>query len=781
MERMPIDDEVRRLRGDITRLFHEAQGLLDRLERLESELPSRDAVGSTPSRPAAARNTPVLAQVIEVIPPSPPAVIAASASSTPGGSPFGGAAAYPPPPLAAASRPPRAITVGKPAGASWEAVVGGRWMTWIGASILILAVGFAVHFAWTRLQTPEWIKAGAFHLLGIGILAAGFVAARRKLPVLAQGLAGLGIFTLYAAAFGLLHFYHVMVGHEPLVFVECLLITALAIVVAVRANSVAIVLLGALGGYLTPVLTSTGSGNYVALFVYLAFLNLALSGCAVWRGWSFLKLLTLFATAVMFAVWITGSQFDEATQRWPLQWLVTLHAVILLAAGTIPPLAWKRTSRPEDLIALSANAMWYMSMTWWLFHDSPTRQLALVGWGLALLHLILFFVTRARVTHADRMPRVQLALAAVFFTLAAPLQLEDASLYWGVTWCVQGLIFTAVGLYFRDTQMRISALLVFGVAAIRLLLWDYLLADPQPLGAAAIDARFLVMTAAAALIAGAGSLYWVIPTGMAWADDDPLRRSPVGPALLAAANLVLLLAVTCQWSGRTVLVLWTIDAALLWAAGFLLDRHALRWYACVIGVALVGGRMLYHNFSVDPDAAVLFNARFVSLALVAAMYFAAGWQYRRMAKGTALLGRLTGSDAVAAAHKDEAWLDPFLGILANITLLTAISLEIDLRFDLWRAAGHSPFTDMRMAEMAAYSIVWALYAAGLVAAGFLLRYKLFRLIGLACFVPILLKVFFVDLAHLQLIIRVLALAVVGMALLGVSFLYQRYAPRLLER
>ena len=98
--------------------------------------------------------------------------------------------------------------------------------------------------------------------------------------------------------------------------------------------------------------------------------------------------------------------------------------------------------------------------------------------------------------------------------------------------------------------------------------------------------------------------------------------------------------------------------------------------------------------------------------------------------------------------------------------------------DLWRNAGQTPFGNMRMAEMAAYSIVWAMYAAALVAIGFALRNRLFRLIGLVAFGPILFKVFFLDLAHLELLPRVLALAVVGMALLGVSFLYQKFAARL---
>ena len=111
----------------------------------------------------------------------------------------------------------------------------------------------------------------------------------------AAGLVYLGVFTLYAIAFATLRLYKI--GNETSAFLECALITAGAIVVALRASSVAVVLLGALGGYLTPLLISTGGGRHVELFVYLAFLNVALIACSVLRPWNFLKPLTWAAIA----------------------------------------------------------------------------------------------------------------------------------------------------------------------------------------------------------------------------------------------------------------------------------------------------------------------------------------------------------------------------------------------------------------------------------------------------------------------------------------------------
>ena len=68
-------------------------------------------------------------------------------------------------------------------------------------------------------------------------------------------------------------------------------------------------------------------------------------------------------------------------------------------------------------------------------------------------------------------------------------------------------------------------------------------------------------------------------------------------------------------------------------------------------------------------------------------------------------------------------------------------MEIATWFGLARDATSQPFADMQMAELATYSIVWALFAVAVVVAGFLLKSRFYRMIGLLAFGPILAKVF----------------------------------------
>jgi len=647
-----------------------------------------------------------------------------------------------------------------------EALIGGRWLTWAGSLVLLVAVGFGVHWAWTTFETPDWLQVTALHGIALAVVGSAFVLRLRRLPILSQAVAGIGIFALYSIALASLHLYEMWPATVGMA--EFTAITALAIVVALWFDSPVVVIVGALGGYLNPILTSDGSGDHVLLFTYFAFLNVTLMACAVWRGWNFLKPIGLVATALMFLLWL-ASDYDPAIHRWSTEWLVALHAGIFLLGTTLPPLLWRRASTASDLFTLSANAFWFLGMTRYLFHDVPGQQLALVCWCLALGHLALYALTHLRLASTDRMPRVQLALCAAFFVLAAPLQLDEA-MYLGPAWCAEGVVFLVIGAYFRDLQMRVSGMIVFALAAVKLLV-DF--AEPASMIAGtSLDVRFVTVFSGSLIMFAAGGLYLALQERI----GESIRawEFPGFPAaLMVVGNTLAMLSLTCQWDGRIVLVMWTLDAAAIWALGFSINRAGARWYGCLLMVVLVGLRILYHGDQVTEPFRLLLNDRLATLALVSVVYFVAAWAYHRRAIGSDEASKLPIHPML-----QERSIDPIFAFLGNLILIVALSLELRDWFDAEASAIGQQWNNLRMARLAGYSILWAIYAAILVAVGFILPYRWFRLIGLIAFGPILLKVFFVDLAELELFPRVLAFGVLGIMLLAVSWLYQQFSARL---
>jgi uncharacterized membrane protein len=358
------------------------------------------------------------------------------------------------------------------------------------------------------------------------------------------------------------------------------------------------------------------------------------------------------------------------------------------------------------------------------------------------------------------MPRLHLAMALVFFTLAVPLQLKDSLSYLAYAWALEGCAFTAIAVYFRDRQMAKAGAAVLGLALLRSLL--ELSAPAESLAGWPIDRRFFVLFFCGVTTMLAGSCYW-------WGRPlAPARPAPpldlqAGGILLGLGNVVAMLSLTCQWEHRLVLLLWTLDAALLWGTAFYVGSYPARMVALLVSLILVGGRALQHGLEVGLPYQWLWNDRFATLVLVALLYLVAGWYLRTRV----LSQQLQQTDF----EQRVPW---WLHVLGNGILLLAISAEIHG----WFQAGDTRFTQIAISEQVTYSVIWSIHAGILVATGFAMQYRLPRLLGLSGFLLVALKVFLIDLAEAPLILRVFALAALGGMLLLTSFWYQKYRGRI---
>ena len=116
------------------------------------------------------------------------------------------------------------------------------------------------------------------------------------------------------------------------------LITATAFLLAVRLNALVVAILGMLGGFLTPILLSTGQDNPLGLFGYIAILNTGLVAVALNRRWHFLTLLAAVGTVVMQIGWadeffVAEHYFEGGKIFTALGVLLGFNLLYLAAAG----------------------------------------------------------------------------------------------------------------------------------------------------------------------------------------------------------------------------------------------------------------------------------------------------------------------------------------------------------------------------------------------------------------------------------------------------------------
>ena len=150
-------------------------------------------------------------------------------------------------------------------------------------------------------------------LLGAGLVVGGLRVSLEKYRVTAQTLVATGVVSLYAVTFSCDSIYHFAFFGPVPTFLLMALVTATAFMLAVRLDAQVVAILGILGGFLTPVLISTGHDNPAGLFGYIAVLVVGLVAVALHRGWLYLVPMGAAGTVLMLVAWADRFYVPEKT------------------------------------------------------------------------------------------------------------------------------------------------------------------------------------------------------------------------------------------------------------------------------------------------------------------------------------------------------------------------------------------------------------------------------------------------------------------------------------
>ena len=269
---------------------HRIDELARRIETLESELHRLRRAPAPPAEDPVESTTPISAPpIIPAFKPEPEPVSFSTASAI-APSPESMAASAPFRAQIQAPEPPR---LAEPAMApfpaiDWEQFMGVKLFAWVGGLALFLGVSFFVKYSFDNNLVPPELRVAMGFLTGLCLLVGGVVMAGKQRSTLSQTLCATGVVILYAVTFACRSIYHFeFFGPVPTFFLMAL-ITATAFLLAVRLDAMVVALLGMLGGFLTPVLLSTGVDNPVGLFGYIAILDAGLLVVALHRRWDFL-------------------------------------------------------------------------------------------------------------------------------------------------------------------------------------------------------------------------------------------------------------------------------------------------------------------------------------------------------------------------------------------------------------------------------------------------------------------------------------------------------------
>jgi uncharacterized membrane protein len=302
--------EAVQMRDRVEGLHALIQSLLRRLADLEragiKPPPQRKPEQSEPALKAEAAFSAAPAPAITVPPPLPP-VLPKTEAVVPLEAPL--AEPNEPPPLPepafarAAEAPPAAPAPTLPH-FDWEQFLGVKGLAWIAGFALFLGVVFFLKFSFDKGWVTPTMRTVMGFVTGTGLLVGGAWLQRKKLSIPAQALCASGTVILYATSFvaSSKMFYHLI--PPGVAFAVMSVVTVAAFALAVRFDARVIAILGLFGGFLTPILASTGEDNPLGLFGYIALLDAGLLAVALRQRWNFLAALGAVGTVFMQMAWL---------------------------------------------------------------------------------------------------------------------------------------------------------------------------------------------------------------------------------------------------------------------------------------------------------------------------------------------------------------------------------------------------------------------------------------------------------------------------------------------
>jgi len=340
-----------------------------------------------------------------------------------------------------------------------------RWFTEgnvpvkVGVVVLFFGVAALLRYAYVQgyFTFPIEYRLIMIAVASLAALAFGW-RERERNPAFGLSLQGGAIGMLMLTVFAAYKYFNLLPA--GLSFSLIVVLVAGAALLAVLQNTMWIAVLGFLGGYLAPVLISTGSGNHIALFSYYAVLNTAVFAIAWKKSWRVLNLMGFVFTFGVGTAW--GAKYYKPELFNTVEPFLILFFLFYIVIGLMYVIKQTEYRKPwVDGTLVFGTPLLAFPLQAKLLEDN---QLALAFSALVVSMIyggLVYFLHRRK---NDRLlAEAYGALALGFATLAVPLAFSAATT--ATVWALEGVGVAWIGLRQKRTLPIVTGVLLQLLAA----------------------------------------------------------------------------------------------------------------------------------------------------------------------------------------------------------------------------------------------------------------------------------------------------------------------------
>lgn len=336
-------------------------------------------------------------------------------------------------------------------------------LTLIGVLTLVLGIGYFVKYAIDKNWIGETLRTLIGFVVGLGIIVTGHFL-RKNYKIFASIIIGGGIAVLYFTVTIAFREYNLFSQNKAFIVIS--LITISTILLSYFYKSEILIICSLLGGFIAPLMVSTGESDFVFLFTYLTLLNIGMLVMVCVRSWKSVGWIAFAFTVIYFAFWILEQSDIKSV------YFIVITYFIFYAFAMIDYFKKNELASLDILMLITINFTSIAGLVY-VFYDLKYEPVSLIPFLFAVFNAI--FIVREFISQRSTGSiNVFTGITIGLFSLAVSLQF-DAHLITCI-WAIEAslLLYFSRKAEFRSLKIWFYILLPFIIIALCTTWFDYI-------------------------------------------------------------------------------------------------------------------------------------------------------------------------------------------------------------------------------------------------------------------------------------------------------------------
>jgi len=314
----------------------------------------------------------------------------------------------------------------------FEKFIGENLINKIGIIITVIGVAIGAKYSIEHQLISPLTRIILGYLVGLGLLGFG-IKLKKNYENYSAVLVSGAIAIMYLITYMAYSFYSLI--PQEVTFLLMVFFTAFTIIAAINYNLQVIAHIGLVGAYAVPFLLSDGSGRVAILFSYMSIINIGILVIAFKKYWKSLFYSSFIFSWLIFSSWFASKY--NADEHFNLALLfMSIFFVTFYTIFLAYKLLQKEKFNAGDILLLLSNSFIFFGFGYVILSNNTTGKelLGLFTLCNAIIHFgVSTIIYRQKL--ADRnLFFLVIGLVLVFITIAIPVQLDGdwVTLLWAI-------------------------------------------------------------------------------------------------------------------------------------------------------------------------------------------------------------------------------------------------------------------------------------------------------------------------------------------------------------